>query len=1135
MNDDDQYRDSDASAADAAPRWLRDQRIDLTGADRFDVLDLVENLVSLLVRAPTPFTLSLSGAWGVGKSAIAETAQVLLEKRGIPVCYIDAWSHETESLRRTIVVQAGARLTGKESSTIAGQIDERLLKTISTTRDRAEFDPSAKRVKEAWTKNRRLFLSIIIGLIGLLFLLVGSTIWGMDADPSGQWLWDPIRTVTAGLVGAAFTFLVFRSGLFLTVVTENEAIGPPAAVEVALSEEFKRLVAPKEALSHKVVVIVDNLDRLQAADALDALAEIRALVEIDDQSRCLFLIPIDREAFVEQLAVPLGGPEAARDYLDKFFNLDLQLLAPAPVQMRRFAADRADQLGWSAGDREAAIRVVVAGASTPRFVTRVMNGAATRQYMLRGVSDHPSLELLTFVEVLSTAFPDLGRFLAGDPLTFVEERRRFLETSNLVQRGRIASRLLEMAAKRRRLTEDPGADPPEEPTVAGTPSPPSAEASPVVDRLTRFLAATHAVDASAEAVQLASLLRPDPIWHGVRNAVALRKAMHSGDHDAFKMALEEMDDDSNSAMRAALDELSKNVADGRNDLAIRGIGAAGDELMKTSTHARDIYTHAVEAATGVDTAQLITAPPALVGVLGQTRTAQPAHQRRLWARIRAGAAETAGSENPRFGHLVSIAVAALPAAPSSAGAATASAFESGADDDLAALFEPAAIVDLVTPKLMERYTARLSGWDHTGGGSSDVPLAAARLSALLSAGWDGASALDAVAAELTTSLSTYEASPAGNAVIGSMVDLFSGSKGTTSIDSLATTLIGRAQSDSSLAAIALRLPFTDATVPDLKASLESYVSSPYDASDLQQLADDGGPALDRLEVDVRRHGAARWVAAADESFLQMVMDRGKGGDACFDAIDSQPAGAATMNLAVQLAGAARARARTGLLRRIAVKAGSTAASLPVSSISTHVEGFVAAAHGTNSETDGAVSMALAQALRGPAAGVSNGETVNYFGAAGRALGTRDAEKELAVAIAERADAASISGVDPETVDWLIRRSRRAAATRLLRREIEAGNQLAAMAGVARSVRGHLSSELQIRTALVSASAELSARGPAYGITAEQVLEPLRVVAEWVGPGALRPDEVAMVNAVADGPFAADAQLIEMVKSLRDQH
>lgn len=597
------------------PRWLRDQKIDLTNADQFDVLPLVEKLVELLIRAPTPFTLSLSGAWGVGKSAIAETAQLLLHARGIAVCYVDAWSEETNSLRRTIVIQAGSRLTGREPSDIAGQIDERLLKTISSTRDRAEFDPSGERLKEAWREHRWLFIGVLMVLTGLLALLLFSTLWGTDADGAGQWFWDLIRAVSAGFIGAAFTFLVVRSGLFLTVLTENESVGPPAAVEVALAAEFRKLVAPSDPQSHKVVIIVDNLDRLQATDALEALAEIRALVEIHEDSRCLFLIPIDREAFVEQLAGLLGGPEAARDYLDKFFNLDLQLLGPAPVQMSRFASGRADQLGLSSNEREAAIRVVVAGAITPRFATRVMNGAVTRQYMVSDVPDHPSLELLTFVEVLATAYPDLGRYIAADPLTFVEQRRQLLETSDPAKRASIASALLEMAALQRRRTEDPGASPEDGAPTAPTEPSVHRPRSATVERLQRFLAATHAIDASAEAIQLAALLRPDPIWHGVANAVALRQAMHEGDRAAFDEALVESDGGSD-ALVAALYELSKNATEGRSDLAIHGIGAAGFQLLEVPGFGADLFSHAVEAATGVDTAQLATAPSALVRVLG---------------------------------------------------------------------------------------------------------------------------------------------------------------------------------------------------------------------------------------------------------------------------------------------------------------------------------------------------------------------------------------------------------------------------------------------------------------------------------------------------------------------------------------
>lgn len=1092
---------------------------------------MVEKLVELLIQAPTPFTLSLSGAWGVGKSAIAETAQVLLQGRGIAVCYVDAWSEETDSLRRTIVIQAGARLTGREQSDVAGQIDERLLKTISSTRDRAEFDPSAERVKEAWTEHRRLFLGVLMAVTGLLALLVLSTIWGTDADQSGQWFWDLIRSISAGFIGAAFTFLVFRSGLFLTVVTENESVGPPAAVEVALANEFRKLVAPAQAQSHKVVIIVDNLDRLQAVDALDALAEIRALVEIDDHSRCLFLIPIDREAFVEQLAGLLGGPEAARDYLDKFFNLDVQLLGPAPVQMSRFASGRADKLGLATSERDATIKVVVAGARTPRFATRVMNGAVTRQYLLSDVPDRPSLELLTFVEVLATAYPDLGRYLASDPLTFVEQRRQLLETSDPAKRASIAENLLEIAARRRRQMEDPGASQEENASVSrGEPSV-QIPRSETVDRLQRFLAATHAVDASAEDIQLASLLRPDPIWHGVTNAIALRQTMHAGDREAFNAALAESDD-GNRALKAALDELSKNATEGRNDLAIRGIGAAGDKLLGVASFARDLYGHAVDAATGVDTAQLASAPPSLIRILEGTRAANPAHQRRVWDRIQAGAAEVAASESKKFGQLVAIAIAALPATPKSDGIATASAFEAAGHEDLRPLFEPRAVLDLISPKLIARYQSLISGWNHEEDDADEVLLATHRFAAVLGTGWEGDASLEAIATDITAKLPTYEPSANANEVLASMVGLFEGAESSPAIDAFAKALMEEARTDASLAIVALRLPFTDAAIPELKASLEGYLTSSYEADDLNRIGDESASALTRLSINILQHCASRWIAAGDQSFLDMVMDRGKGGDACFAALDARPSSAATMDLAVQLAAASHARRRTGLLKRLAVKAGNTVAALPSSAVATYVEAFVAASHGIDAATDRTVSMALAHALHGPIATAADASAVGHFVAAGIVIGTPDAEREVAIAVAERANAVPIVGIAADALGWLIRRSHRAAATGLLRREIEAGNQLSAMANVARTERGHLSSERQVRTAFVSAAAQLSGRGPAYGATAEQVGDLLRVAAGLAGSSELGSDEKASVEAIANGPFSDDEQLTDVVGLLR---
>jgi len=441
-------------------------------------------------------------------------------------------------------------------------------------------------------------------------------------------------------------------------------------------------------------------------------------------------------------------------------------------------------------------------------------------------------------------------------------------------------------------------------------------------------------------------------------------------------------------------------------------------------------------------------------------------------------------------------------------------------------------LDLISPKLIARYQSLVSGWNHEEDDADEVLLATHRFAAVLGAGWEGDASLEAIATDITAKLPTYEPSANGNEVLASIVGLFESAESSPAIDAFATALMAVARTDASLAIVALRLPFTDGAIPELKASLEGNLTSSYAADDLNRIGDESASALTRLSISILQHGASRWIAAADQSFLDMVMDRGKGGDACFAALDAQPSSAATMDLAVQLAAAGHARRRTGLLKRLAVMAGNTLAALPSSAVATCVEAFVAASHGVDAGTDQTVSMALAHALHGPIAAAADASAVGQFAAAGMVIGTPDAAREVAIAVAERANAVPIVGIAADALGWLIRRSRRAAATSLLRREIEAGTQLSAMANVARTERGHLSSERQIRTALVSAAAQLSGRGPGYGVTADQVVDPLRVVAEWADSGELGSDEMASLEAIANGPFADDDQLREVVGLLR---
>jgi hypothetical protein len=187
-------------------------------------------------------------------------------------------------------------------------------------------------------------------LVVAIILLLGYITVQIAAGSAYQALLAPIGTFLA----AALAFLLFGSGLVFSVPSETK-ISAPASEEVVLSERFEQVVTgklpdrldPPKKLPARVLVVVDNLDRLQGQEALVALGSIRALIDISEGSRCIFLVPVDRRALTRHLEGTLGAGSssgAADDYLQKLFNLDIPLTQPELFDVRGFATSVASRL-----------------------------------------------------------------------------------------------------------------------------------------------------------------------------------------------------------------------------------------------------------------------------------------------------------------------------------------------------------------------------------------------------------------------------------------------------------------------------------------------------------------------------------------------------------------------------------------------------------------------------------------------------------------------------------------------------------------------------------------------------------------------------------------------------------------------
>ncbi len=364
------------------------------------------------------------------------------------VAFVDAWTTDLANLRRTLTIETGAALRGRPASergpdraAIAEVLDEFI---------RDDSASSQEVLTQVPIRDSILTLArspLLLGFLGLGLLMMVVVLNTDPTAPQGR-----LNSVLGTIAGSLRTLAVVGSGLFVRK-TSHTTHRAAAKESVAFAEAFADIVTGREAeLANRrgrvgqvledaatwlkemvglrrdpppdlfaLVIVLDNLDRLSSPDALDAAAQIRALVEIPG-SRCVFLVPVDRRSLARHLAgafANVADEGSAGDYLAKFFNLDLTLTEPEPVDLRDWALQQVDRaLPELDSDIRASVAQVIASAagSSPRNIRRIVNGVSSRYRLLDPtLHERVTPTQLAFVEGLLIGFPDLLPGLVNEP------------------------------------------------------------------------------------------------------------------------------------------------------------------------------------------------------------------------------------------------------------------------------------------------------------------------------------------------------------------------------------------------------------------------------------------------------------------------------------------------------------------------------------------------------------------------------------------------------------------------------------------------------------------------------------------------------------------------------------------------
>ena len=383
--------------------YLPDAPIKDANKDAFGHADVANNLLTM-IREPRRgrLMIGLVGPFGVGKSTVIELLRSSLS--GDPdqaLIRVSAERHEIEDFHRSFVFSVAERLL--EQNLVSREAIDREMQQLEFASTQSQSDLTlspafriARRVAYSLTKSAfRLSLTIA----GIVFALLAVTTVVLAA--TGVFGQAPAATVlgwlgfASGLITLAFAVPLVSSLVFglknATLAGETWKPGqrsstrPRAEAADEYERTFARLV---DLVDKRLVIAVDDIDRMASSDILSALNAVRTFqLTAQEQKRPAFIVSVDEavvtKAMISDKQLPVSNADethVVEDYLNRLFTQRQQMPPHVSGDLRAFARDvlaaqdheGAKKLG---NQLESVLNVLIHdGVHDPRHVIRILNG-----------------------------------------------------------------------------------------------------------------------------------------------------------------------------------------------------------------------------------------------------------------------------------------------------------------------------------------------------------------------------------------------------------------------------------------------------------------------------------------------------------------------------------------------------------------------------------------------------------------------------------------------------------------------------------------------------------------------------------------------------------------------------------------
>lgn len=311
---------------------------------------IAKAIVKSIISNPRLKIIGLLGRWGSGKSTIVrEIADELTERSdGFRLFTYDAWLHQHDPMRRSFLESLAEFLWNR------ALVDKNVWsKKIDRLSGAVRFSNSVETPEVTYQAKELFVLSLIIGVglwlmtaaykgaLGTTFDLLSLSLFRVSLVltivPILYWCGRYFYLLWSGQRIPFIPNLLLKRDISQTNTITTQDID---ATSIEFGRKFRLMMKEAHANGAKVVIVVDNIDRLQTEEALNLWAGIRSFFlaeSSDDQIESqeyhpAVILPVDHDSIAQMFAIkdsPTAADTLATSFINKTF--DVTFVVPAPV------------------------------------------------------------------------------------------------------------------------------------------------------------------------------------------------------------------------------------------------------------------------------------------------------------------------------------------------------------------------------------------------------------------------------------------------------------------------------------------------------------------------------------------------------------------------------------------------------------------------------------------------------------------------------------------------------------------------------------------------------------------------------------------------------------------------------------